>query len=965
MHSTTRRFVRPNGRWSTISMLSAAFFLACGGGSDTAPASVTPDGGGATPGASLINEPSKDCSAYDPLSPDETVRVSSALCRLNVDVDKALAPIRDAEGNALVTPHEAAKMSMTRSDEEAPIPWHPLGRDNVVYRPEKEVFALAALTEQTRLAGGIYEMNNLNNEWSVQASLRDTKLAEIGNLDDNDPATEWVHHSVKSGTSGDFDGDGIEEAALVYLDRNTGGVHLNLFGYDSTSKTATTTTYALGTFPHFSPSAGEASPGHVDITSGDIDGDGRDELIIALGVRAYSSLPGYALGDPNAWNESTAGAAKIIVLDDKTKNFAKLTEKSFGNNDARAIYVATGNGKPDARHKAEIAISVSVAGQAKGYIYEYTPAIGGDKLTLLMDDSQIISADGHAAYLADVTFADLNQDRRGEFVFAGIEKPGPGNPDTSYVAMSLQHDGKKFVPVPSQARAWKDLTSGDWAPSNGTGDCRQQSTCDFVKVLDVFAETLDINGDGNQEVLINNWVVTSGFNAIADSDGTTIMAGMLNNDNSQPRVDGSNGNLLQAPHNAFHRSNTWIAVGDFDGNGKDEILYWGRNNGAGKPAPQSGANAIRIFGWDTTGNFRTLGYRSLPRNHPDNAWGNYPVLFALNADADSAHVKFKSSQTNFTEPYPVTAIAAAPCFATGAAKQNLEECHSSYTSLSSHADATGTGFHVFGGIGFGAHAALIGTEDDLLFGVYADYEGTTTRTIETSESNSYEAGSNQDMVVFTSLPVDQFLYEVTSVGKNKVFVNGVEAKVGDVITLSIPRQTTLFGADLGYYNSVVKDIAADRVIGTEVFKHTAGDPHTYPVIGDVDRLQAAKAAADESFNRSSPDKVVTVPQGAVNVAAVSLGETEETVRSRSHEVGGKVSFSGNKGVFAYEAEAGAGYLWSVEIADTTGFELEGSMGGIGDNAFFEKNRYAVGAFSYLTLVAGRSMRVVNFWHESR
>ena len=964
---THGRNVRSKRGWSAAGMLCAALYLACGG-SDVGSAGSTPaaDADAGAPRDPLITEPTRDCSAHDPLSPEETIRVDAALCRLNVDVDRALPPMRDEEGNVLLTPHEAKKLPKTMNDPqgEETIAWHPLGRDNVVYRPEKEIFAAAALTEQTRLAGGIYEMNNRNNEWSVRASLRDTKLMEIGNLDDNDAATAWVHHSVKSGTAGDFDGDGIQEAAVVYLDRDTGEVRLNVYAYDDASKAGTTTTYSLGSFPHYSPSSGVASPGHVDIAAGDIDGDGRDELIVALGVRSYSSMPEYALGDPNAWNESTAGAAKIIVLDDKTKGFAKLTEKSFGDGDARAIYVATGNGKPDARHKAEIAVSVSIGGQAKGYVYQYTPTKGGDKLTLLMDDSQNITVNGRNAYLADVTFGDLNHDRRGEFIFAGIEKPGPSNPDTKYVAMSLQYDGKKFSPMPSQARAWTDLSSGDWAPSNGSGNCGQQSTCDFIKVLDVFAETLDINGDGNQELLINNWVVTSGFVALTDKDGTTVMSGMLNNDNSQPRVDVA-GRIVNAPHTAFHRSNTWIAVGDFSGSGKDQILYWGRNKGAERSAPQSGDDAIRIFGWDTGGNFRTLGHRSLPRALVDNAAGNYPVLFGLNADADSAHVKFKTSHTNYTEPLPLAAIAAAPCFASDAAKQNLEECHSTYTKLSSRSSAAGSGIHVFGGIAGGLHTSIIGTEDDLLFGVYADYEGTTTKTTETSESNSWEAGANQDMVVFTSLPVDEFFYEVTSVGANKVFVNGKEVKVADEIKLAIPRQESSLGAELAYYNRVMKDLGPTRVIGPEVFKHTPGDPYSYPSRDEIDRLEKEWVAAGRPFLRSSKGMEVTVPQGATSVAAVTLGETVEEARSRSHEVGFKATFSGNKGTFAYEVEAGVGYLWSVEFAETTGFELEGSIGGIGDDAFFERNRYGVGVASYLAVGHTGEMRVVNFWREAR
>lgn len=892
------------------------------------------------------------CPELDATSADEGVRVQAALCRLGVDITAPLPPMQDKNGSPVPTPHEnpsAAGLNV----------WHPLGKANTTYRPEREWFALVAENEQTRLAGGIYEANNKSSEWTTWASLRDGTLKEVGNLDDNDPTTAWVHHSVKTGTQADLDGDGYEEAAVAYLDRATGA--LKLVVTDDASESHAIVTKDLGAFGHFKP-AGDASPGHLDITAGDVDGDGRDELVIAMGVRSYQSMPAYPQGNANAWNESVAGAAKIIVIDDKHAGYATLTEKSFGNSDARAIYVAAGNGLPDVHHAAEIAVSVSVAGQAKAYVFAYDEAKGGDKLTLLMDDSLNIAVNGRNAYLADVTFADLDRDRLGEFVFAGVEKPSPANPDTRYVALSLEAANDKFGVITS--RAWTDLTSGDWAPSNGTGDCNAQSTCDFVKVLDVFAEALDIDGDSNQEVLINNWVYSQGFAEIADSDGQVMMAGMLNNDNTQARQD-AGGDTINAPFTAFHRSNTWITVGDFDANGKDEIAYWGRNRGAGQAAPASGQNAIRIMGWDTTGNFRTLGFRSLPRNHPNNPDGNYPVLFALNADNDSARVSFVSSETNYTEPYPLAAIAAAPCYADPDAQQNLEECHAGYTTFSSRSDsfAEGGAFHL--SIGGGAQFKFIGTEDELMAHFKYDYEGLTGTAREQGQSNTWEGGANQDVVVFTSIPVDIYRYKVTGVGTIPLVIDGKEMTVNEEILISVPRRASNFLANLDYYNNVVKDIAADRMIGEDVFRHTAGDPTSYPTPGDVDVIAQQRARTQSPFYRTSADKVVTVPQGGSNVVALTLGEEVAVTETFTHEIGGAISFAGVKGHVAYEVEVGAAYRRDIEYANTTGFELEASIGGIGDDDFYEKNRYGVGTFSYFKQVAGRDMRVVNFWREAR
>ena len=892
------------------------------------------------------------CDAIDAASSDEPTRVQAALCRLGVDVTAALPPIQDGAGNALRTPHEMARAAGAS-------PWHPLGNDTMVYRAEREWFAIAPASPQTRLAAGIYEANNRNNELGNWAALRQTKLKELGNLDDNDPTSAWMHDSVKTGTAADLDGDGYEEAALVYLDRTTGA--LNLVITEDASASHEITHHAIGSFPHFAP-FNTSSPGHLDVAAGDIDGDGFDELIIALGVRSYRSLPPYPQGDPNAWTESDAGAAKILVLDDKRAGFSQLAEKTFGTGDARAIYVATGNGLPDARHIEEIAVSASINGQAKAYVFQYDPDAAGDKLTLLMDDSLNLTVSGRSAYLADVTFGDLNRDGLGEFIFAGVEKPGPANPDTRYVAMSLHARAGRFVPA--QTRAWTDATSGDWVPSNQTGTCVNTSTCDFIKVLDVFAEVLDLQGDGHAEVLINNAVYTDAFAAIPDSDGTVVMAGMLNNDNGQPRND-AGGDIINAPHTVFHRSNTWISVGDFDGNGKDEIAFWGRNRGAHLNPPDSGAQAIQVFGWNTRNNFRTLGYRSLARNHADSPYGNYPVLFALNADDDSARVRFVRSHTNYSEPYPLVALAAAPCYADPAAEQNLEECHSTYTTFSSKADsfAEGGTFHLSVGGGYKHTGSSL--EFELMAHYRYDYEGLTGTARELGESTSWEAGSNQDAVVFTSLPLDQFYYEVTAVGTIPLIVGGKTMSVGDEFSVAVPRRTSHMLVNLDYYNAVVASIAPDRTIGREVFAHVAGDPTTYPTSGDVDQLLPQFARPNLPVYRTSADRVVTVPQGGANVVALTLSEDVTRSESYSHEFSGAVSFAGNLGGFAFEVEVGGGYKRDIELSNTTGFELEASIGGIGNDRFYEEHRYGVGTFSYFRQVGGRDLRVVNFWREPR
>jgi hypothetical protein len=944
-----------------------------------------------------------------PVNPpvDNATGITAALEKLGIEKG-AYDTLKDKFGNEMPTPHtdtepyiaesaNAASLSrlfkisksminaVTRAVGDATmVAFHPLGKDHTLYWPEKEIFALMPLDNRA-LAGGIYENNNKNNEWSNWASLRDTKLSEIGNLDATDVKTSFINDTVKSGAAGDYDGDGYEEAAVVYLDKTTGGVILKV--YDDKSGEYKETTYTTaGTTAYFKTwDFDDANPpGHVDVSAGDIDGDGRDELIIALSVRAYNKMPdNYAAGDPNLWEESAnGGQAKIVILDDMASGFSKLTEYTFVGSNARAIYVASGNADTDGLHKAEIAASVSVDDQAKGYVFRYDNSETTPKLVLTMAEPIDIKEGTNSALLADVTFGDFNRDGYPEFTFAGVEKvlPYGVSVDSKYVVLSVQFNGDTVSPSfikTGTTLVWTDYTSGDWIPSNSTAGstCVNTSTCDYIKILDVFAETLDLNGDSYPELLINNkvfeWDTTNGLVQMKDASNNPVeIPGMMNNGNSQARHDWGGG-IPVSPFLAFHRSNTWITVGDFDGDRRDEILYWGRNDGwvawlhdhFDEPNTISGEQALKIYGLNTSNNFVRLGNRSLSRKDPNNPAGNYPVLFAINADDDAAIVNFMGSEVIYTEPHPIAAIAASPCFDADTytdAGQNLEECHSSFTLTDGNAYGTSEGgaFHLEVAAGGQFDA---GIKQKIMGHFKLDYEGMTGIMDSFTQSKTFETGLNEDAVVFTAYPFDVYYYEVESVGSIPLTINNEVIEPGTMLRITVPRQNRTYLKSLSIYNEAVALIDASRKIGPDIFSHTPGEPFSYPT-----KTEMAAFENKTDFLRTTDDYVVTVPNSS-GVSSVAFESMSELIKTTSLEVGGSVSYEGETGDvgFVYSIEVGGGYRFDTEEVTSSGFSVDSSIGGISNTAFFDQNNYSVGAFTYQTTIGAMNTRVVNFWVEKK
>lgn len=132
-----------------------------------------------------------------------------------------------------------------------------------------------------------------------------------------------------------------------------------------------------------------------DLAFGDVDGDGRNELLIARGGRS-GSAPG-----------------RVVVVQDASENFAERSFAEWGDEDRSATSVAIGDLDGDGRR--EIAVGRSSGTGTRTQIYRYKPAssTASDVYENIADWNQ---GWGSSRYVTALEFADLDDDGKDELI---------------------------------------------------------------------------------------------------------------------------------------------------------------------------------------------------------------------------------------------------------------------------------------------------------------------------------------------------------------------------------------------------------------------------------------------------------------------------------------------------------------------------------------------------------------------
>ena len=217
---------------------------------------------------------SNDLNGADNQNPDHL----SMLQGLGLDTN--LGPVTDPDGNPVSGDY------------------NPLGKKRGVFHPLEEIYL-----------AGIY------SHLGRTQYLVDDYQAGLSSLYTSGSDDSWVETQYKNCIGADVDGDGFEEVVVVYYATNT--LHLKVIDnnngiYSEYNKQLITgITGDLPLYPQYQPA----------LAKGDLDGDGRDELILGFSYWAY-------------------------IVDDKASGYA-VTSRNYPN--SRDLYIAAGNLDGDSR----------------------------------------------------------------------------------------------------------------------------------------------------------------------------------------------------------------------------------------------------------------------------------------------------------------------------------------------------------------------------------------------------------------------------------------------------------------------------------------------------------------------------------------------------------------------------------------------------------------------------------------
>ena len=515
---------------------------------------------------------------------------------------------------------------------------------------------------------------------------------------------------------------------------------------------------------------------------------------------------------------------------------------------------------------------------------------------------------------------DVDGDGLDEVLLAGLTALASTSESTKVFCQALDDRQAGFAPL---AGYYRQIA---YQGSSNSGN--------NLRVRTVHLHALDIDGDGLDEVYANEL----GFDDFVAGAGAWVEDPDLALD---PNV------VWLRPTVWFDRNSSSWAVGDFDGDDREDLAVYRQDayeaSSGGNPAQRG----VRIFGLPETATSVTE-LRRVPCEPFQSGTLAFPILLPVNVDTDSAVLDYSEAEYElvFSEPIVLAALAAPPT-RDGIGKRvqgsfrsfgNTTATHTERERSGTGSAATSVGVNLDGG-------ALTQSEFELKATLSVAATRTQGTAYELSKTILFTTAPREDLVVFTTVPVDRYTYTILSHPDPQL--------VGERVIVNYPRTPITLQAERSFYNESIP--AGAQRVDDAVFQHTAGDATTYPTVAEKNALRALYGGL-----QVGPQ---AVGQGA--------GSTEVTL-----QVGTAVSTGGALATgFQLDVEAtGGGVLAGVSVGVestrtwrvTSGSETTytGVVGAI-DAANFAQNRYSFGLFTYVydASSARQQFQVLHYWVE--
>lgn len=718
-------------------------------------------------------------------------------------------------------------------------------------------------------------------------------LAGAGTIDDDRvdaaPSTIVPTASVGPGTvrdavGGDVDGDGRDELLVLTLDAS--GCRVRVLDADDGANA----------------SQGEIldprSTLKAEVATGDIDADGRDEVVIAS-----------VLG-----SGGIATASSLRVLDDADAGFAPLFAFDMvGARDMSAVTAEIDDGEG-----AEIVVMAILAdGTAIGEVLHPDLGFAADIL-----GAQLLGAEpGFTPLSVAATAGDLDDDGRDEPVFVTLRRNDGGG--TGQIVATALDDGEAgFAPLEThtltiQSSTWSYASQDAWS-----------------------VETGDLDGDRRDEVLVSLRDYST------DSAGDYVCRlGHIAFDND-PNAGGF---LLAAEWDDAvgfpldYEARCGFTVLDDDRDGRDEVVtaVVAPNGTPSWPVHLSRFEAA--FSGETWAVTKESAWQTAVM--PATSSPVLPVLTGGDFHGDALRVRHTGAKWLVLPDPMIMVVAAAPPTEASLSSQNFTLSGTNYGLDLASGETHG------GGTGVSAGATVsLEAEDPLgIFSasvsstIEAELTRSQTKTLITTEGSTYGGGSGQDQVIFQGSLYMSYEYEIVAAAD--------PALVGTFMTIDEPVATREYAWSVPFYNETITD--PSKKIPTDLLVHTPGDVSSYRRGNDVPTTALGDAVwigterqvgQNDGFHETS----FSIAQDHTVLEEIDL--------SMSSTVGGAIGGAG------FEATIGISQSSIYEVTVGENVRYEGVVGGIADTSEYTDWHYAFGMFIRTgARPDGARFQVIDYW----
>ncbi|MFN3241463.1 MAG: hypothetical protein ACE37K_08115 [Planctomycetota bacterium] len=631
---------------------------------------------------------------------------------------------------------------------------------------------------------------------------------------------------------------------------------------------------------------------NVTAIAADLDLDGRDDLVLGM---------------------TEGGRGKVRAFRASGSTFVPLGSEIDIAPDVNGatmwLQLCAGNVDTDGRPEIAVAVQELSGGGA------------GTARTLVLDDAQagfavlrneVFTARDQnqtlrVALTSSIALGDVDGDGLDEVLFAGLTEFADQCDSTKMLFVALDDAIGQFVELGTFYGTYS--YSGCNSPSNR-------------RVRTIHLNALDLDGDGRDEVAANRYV----FDDFVDASPWTEV-----NDWRLPADTIWNQNA----HGFFDRTTSAFVKGDFNGDDREDLAVHRQD-----------LNDVRVYGLPAT-SASVTELRSVPVTFQNSQQRRFPILLPVNVDQDSAVLSYAEAeyQLVFSEPIVLAALAAPPT--RQGIGQNVAGSFTAFGNTTSTASESERSVTFSAGVSAGVN--IDGgplTQSEFEFKATLTEAATRTRgqAYELSKTIIFTSAPEEDLVVFTTVPIDRYVFTVLS--------HPDPALIGEKVTVDYPRTPITLQAERTFYNGSIP--AGAQRVDASVFEHVVGDPSTYPGIARRNALRSLYGGLQvgpQSVGQGGGSTEVTLQVGSSisSGGALSLSYEQELTAT-----GGTVLGGVSVGVEATST-------WKVQSGTSTTYT--GVVGAI-DAANFAANGYSFGLFTYVYRAPGsQQFQVLNYWVE--